>query len=629
LTVNANGTFDYDPNGQFETLAVTESTTDSFSYTIADGNGGTDTATATITINGVNDAPVAQDDNLSTDEDTVFSGNVLSDNGNGADSDIDTSDTLVVSAVNGVAASVGAEITLASGALLTVNAIGGFDYDPNGQFETLAVTESTTDSFEYTIADGNGGTDTATATITINGVNDVPVAQDDSLSTNEDTAFSGNVLSDNGNGADSDIDTSDTLAVSAVNGVAASVGTEITLASGALLTVNTIGTFDYDPNGQFETLAVTESTTDSFEYTIADGNGGTDTATATITINGVNDAPVAQDDSLSTDEDTAFSGNVLSDNGNGADSDIDTSDSLAVSAVNGVAASVDSEITLTSGALLIVNVNGTFDYDPNGVFEGLNTGDSSSDSFEYTITDSQGGISTATATININGVTDSLPNIRLGDAPTRLSRANRKAWEDAWTDDELTVSHKANFTDDAEAYSSLSYKSSGSGSLSGGDVFRGDLGVSGQTELTSPARQEIDGTEALKFELNNEAFELTFGLSHFYADDDNTGFSEAGRVLLLDENDNVVKNVAFTADSNTGEQEITVDASEGFTQVIFNAGSEDQEFVFGAYTNTTDGSVVSPFGDATSTHGSDYLLDFMEISFELPVFGVLDENNDA
>ncbi|MDW3223931.1 MAG: Ig-like domain-containing protein [Paracoccaceae bacterium] len=391
VSLNSDGTFTYEQNGAFAGLGAGETATDSFTYGISDGNGGTDTATVTITIGGSNQAPTAVDDGFSTDEDSSFTtGSVLSN-----DTD-PNGDTLNV---------IGLDDTGTIGNV-TDNGDGTFDYDTNGQFESLAVGQSTTDSFEYTINDGNGGTDTATVTVTVNGVNDAPDAQDDGFSTDEDSATSGNVFDDNGNGADADIDTGDSFTVSAVEGSGADVGQEITLASGALVTLNANGTFDYDPNGQFETLAVGQSTTDSFSYTIDDGNGGTDTATVTINIDGVNDAPVAQDDGFSTDEDTATSGNVLSDNGAGADSDIDDGDTVTVSAVEGSDADVGQEITLASGALLTLNADGTFDYDPNGQFEALAVGQSTTDSFTYTIDDGNGGMDTATVTINIDGVND-------------------------------------------------------------------------------------------------------------------------------------------------------------------------------------------------------------------------------
>ena len=104
--------------------------------------------------------------------------------------------------------------------------------------------------------------------------NQAPVAENDSFSTDEDTAFTtGNVL-DN----DSDPE-GNAFSVSAIN-------TENTQGE---VTNNEDGTFEYNPNGQFENLAVGETATDSFSYTVSDGNGGTDTATVTVTIEGVAD----------------------------------------------------------------------------------------------------------------------------------------------------------------------------------------------------------------------------------------------------------------------------------------------------------------------------------------------------
>ncbi|MEO0538560.1 MAG: VCBS domain-containing protein [Cyanobacteria bacterium P01_A01_bin.123] len=125
--------------------------------------------------------------------------------------------------------------------------------------------------------------------------NQSPAAVGDNIFTDEDTAVSGNVLVDNGNGADSDAD-GDPLTVVAVNGVAANVGTEISLASGSLLTLNADGTFNYDPNGQFEDLQSGRISLEFAEYTISDGNGGTSTANVFFRIDGVNDAAVITGD---------------------------------------------------------------------------------------------------------------------------------------------------------------------------------------------------------------------------------------------------------------------------------------------------------------------------------------------
>ena len=116
--------------------------------------------------------------------------------------------------------------------------------------------------------------------------NQDPVAQNDSFMVDADAALNGeDVLADNGNGEDSDPD-GDPLTVTAVNGEAADIGSEIALPSGALLTLNDDGSFDYDPNGAFDDVPAGEMETDSFTYTIDDGKDGTDTATATITVKG-------------------------------------------------------------------------------------------------------------------------------------------------------------------------------------------------------------------------------------------------------------------------------------------------------------------------------------------------------
>ena len=349
-TVNllADGSFTYDPAADFNG-------TDSFTYTLEDGNGGTDTATVTLTINPVNDGPVAADDAFSGDEDTQIVGNVLLDNGSGADSDPE-GDTLTV---------VPAFLTTANGGTVTLLADGSFTYDPAPDFNG-------TDSFTYTLEDGNGGTDTATVTLSINPVNDGPLAADDAFTGDEDTQIVGNVLLDNGNGVDSDPE-GDALSV---------VPAAITTANGGTVSLLADGSFTYDPATDF-------NGTDSFTYTLEDGNGGTDTATVTLTINPVNDGPVAADDAFSGDEDTQIVGNVLLDNGSGADSDPE-GDTLTV---------VPAALTTANGGTVTLLADGSFTYDPAADFNGT-------DSFTYTLEDGNGGTDTATVSLTVNPVND-------------------------------------------------------------------------------------------------------------------------------------------------------------------------------------------------------------------------------
>lgn len=112
-------------------------------------------------------------------------------------------------------------------------------------------------------------------------INVLAVPIDDSFTTEEQTILNGDVLTN-----DSSIG-GGSLTVTAVEGLDTNVGTEVTLASGAIITVNADGTFTYNPNQQFDDLRVGETSIDSFNYSVTSG-ATTDLATVTITIDGIN-----------------------------------------------------------------------------------------------------------------------------------------------------------------------------------------------------------------------------------------------------------------------------------------------------------------------------------------------------
>ena len=417
LKLNSNGSFNYDPSTSptLNGLSVGQTGKDSFNYTIRDVNGAQSTATVTITVTGVNDAPIARNDEFSTSEDSALtSENLLNDNGHGVDSDPDFVDSLVVSAVNGIAGNVGKTISLSSGAALKVNLNGTFAFDPtiSAKWQSLPVGQNGTETFTYTISDNKGGNSTATVTITVNGVNDAPVAVTNSYSTNEDTATSGNALTDNtGAGVDSDRDTGDTLRLSAIDGspVFPAGDTVITLTSGATVTVNSAGQFNYDPrtSTELQKLRAGETGSDSFVYTIRDSQNAASSATITLTISGLNDVPVATNNSYTVGENSTLTQNMRDDAP--PDTDADRNETLSVVEINGTAVPTSGlNLTLPLGALLSVGRDGKFVYDPRAAstFDQLTTGQSRTDAFTYTLRDAQGSTSRATVTINVTGVND-------------------------------------------------------------------------------------------------------------------------------------------------------------------------------------------------------------------------------
>ena len=254
--------------------------------------------------------------------------------------------------------------------------------------------------------------DVGTVTVTINGVDDAAISRDDAFDVGENAALSGlSVFGDNGFGADNDVDSP--LLITAVNGSAADVGQTVVLASGALLVLNADGTFDYDPNGQFEYLPGGVTGTDSFTYEL----NGDATATVTVTINGANDATVAQDDALESDGLRVLQGSVFADNGSGFDNDPDSNSQLTVVEVNGVRASVGQQIMLPSGALLTLNADGTFDYVPIGAYEVLGAGLQGSDSFTYRVSDGLGGGGdVATVTITLGALDGNIAQFGTSDS---------------------------------------------------------------------------------------------------------------------------------------------------------------------------------------------------------------------
>ena len=341
-----------------------------------------------------NQPPVAQDDDVTTDEDTPLPGDVLADNGHGPDSDPE-GQPLTVTEVDGVAADVGSLVVLPSGAHLTLNADGSFTYDPNGQFEDLAPGETATDTFSYTIEDPGGLPDSATVTVTIDGVNDPPVAVDDAGTTSQDA-----VLTTVDPGAVGSLLANDTDPEGASLTVTAFQDPST---QGAAVQVNGDGTFSYDPTGMpaFQALAVSESLNDTFTYSVDDGAGGTATATVTVTVTGANDSPDAADDTGTTSENTVLSvvdpGATASLSAN--DVDPDASDSLTV---------VGFQNPSSLGASVAVAADGTFIYDPTAApaLQALAVGESALDTFTYAVSDGQGGTDTATVTITVTGAND-------------------------------------------------------------------------------------------------------------------------------------------------------------------------------------------------------------------------------
>ena len=342
---------------------------------IVDDNNGTGAADddqqvrRTIVVNVVTDPPpIANLDEFRTDEDSSVNGNVLVDNGNGADSDGD-GDELTIANSGTFATERGASVTL--------NADGSFSYDagPSNALQGLFTGESEVDTFLYQLTDGVTTT-TGLVEITVTGSNDSPVVQEDQFDVDEDTVLAANLFEDNGTGIDFDPEGRE-IQISDIGNISSDE-------FGVIVDLAANGDFTYDPRGisGIQELAEGETAQDRFSYRVSDGTL-ISTGTSIIVIAGVNDAPVAENDRLTTSATNLLDGNLFADNGNGADSDIDQGSTLSISNAR----------TFTSdlGATVTIADDGSISYDPTAsdVLISLLAGESLEDTFTYELTDGQ------------------------------------------------------------------------------------------------------------------------------------------------------------------------------------------------------------------------------------------------
>lgn len=349
LVLNTDGTFTYTPDNNFNG-------TDTFRYTITDGEGGSDSAQVNLTVNAINDMPVAISDSYTMSENTSLT--VIASDFNALlinDSDQDE-DPLSVN--------LGASTNTSFGTLL-LDTDGEFTYTPDADFVGV-------DSFNYQLEDGNGGSDTGAVSITVTNVNAAPQAVANNYSMVEGTVLNADSVLENDVDIDGDTLTIDTSFVS-------------TPSNGSVI-FSLDGTFTYTPNTSFYGA-------DSFTYMVDDGNGEQDEGLVTITILLNPDAhgrPLALTDNFSVNEDTSLFETGILDN--------DSSDELNENDQSLLVVSTTPTQAPTNGALALQS-NGSFTYTPNENFYG-------SDFFEYTVTNIYDKSATARVNITVNGVND-------------------------------------------------------------------------------------------------------------------------------------------------------------------------------------------------------------------------------
>ncbi len=354
----------YVPTSDFlSALGQDETLTDTFSYTVMDAFGAEDVGSVEIEVTGVNDAPAARNDAV---EITLSDENTVSVYVLGNDTDVDVNDILHVFSVSSSSAK-GCPVVLEAGVVR---------YGVKTCVPTVEG-EYTTDSFTYVVSDGDTQSNEATVEVKIYATDEGIEAVDDACATNEDTSAVCDVLA---NDADSRGSLTHVVSVDALSSM------------GALVVLNTLGEVEYHPEGVLDALIKEAVVEDTFEYTVANERGGEDTAEVTVSVTGVNDAPVLLPDVCAFSASQApYSCNVLQN---------DTDPEGQVGSV----LSFQVNTTDKNTSLSVASSNAVIAYNPSWAL--LGAGDVQEESFSYRLTDSEGGFAETTVTVQVTGVDD-------------------------------------------------------------------------------------------------------------------------------------------------------------------------------------------------------------------------------
>jgi len=403
LTFNSDGTYSFDASS-YDYLTDGEELVLTIAFTASDALSTSAPASLTITVTGINDAPVAADDSASATEDgALVTGSVAANDSDADDGETATLEYMLDAPVAG----------------LTLNLDGSYSFDPtDAAYDHLPANVPYDVVASYTVTDAQGATDTASLTITVTGINDAPslqavasgsIAEIDQSSSTIISGLSGTLV-----GADADAGATLTYGIQGVTPIG-SVATLVT--PYGVLTVNTVsGAYLFTPNsGAIEGLDVSENPVLNLNLTVSDGNGPAVSQPYAVNLTGADDAPtlgavasgsVAEVANSTSTIDAGLSGTLA-----GTDVDVEA---LTYGIVGGAASGVDLvSLAGAYGTLTLNTVTGGYSYAKNtAAIEALNSGQNPSDVFTVSVTDGDGALVMQSYTVNITGA---------DDAPTRVA----------------------------------------------------------------------------------------------------------------------------------------------------------------------------------------------------------------
>lgn len=406
VTVSQNGAFSYSPDSGY-------TGNDSFTFKVNDGTQDSSVATVSLNVTSAgNTTPVAHSGTFNTQINTTLNGTLT-----GTDADGDS-------------------LTYSAGSLSAAH--GSVNISPNGAFTYVpTLGYSGNDMFSFKVNDGTTNSSQATVTVhVVSTQNTAPVANSTTITIPADTAFNGTLT-----GTDAD---GDSLLFQAGS----------TTPQHGTVSIGTNGTYVYTPTTGF-------SGNDHFSFRVNDGLANSSDALVTVHVGaGVNSPPVATAQTVNTNINTTFNGNLA-----GTDSDGDS-------------------LTFTAGS--VVAAHGTATISPNGTFSYVPTaGYTGNDTFSFKVNDGTVNSPDALVTVHVNAVNTNTP-------PTVTGGTGTVAAGSALTGSVGTLGSDAN--GDPLTYATVSQPTHGTLTMSsnGAFIYTPTAGFSGNDFFTFRAN---DGTQ--------------------------------------------------------------------------------------------------------------------------------------
>uniref|UniRef100_UPI002620A661 retention module-containing protein n=1 Tax=uncultured Pseudoteredinibacter sp. TaxID=1641701 RepID=UPI002620A661 len=414
LTLNSDGSFTFNPANNYAGPVP------AVNYTVGDGASSV-TSTLNLSVGAVNDLTDG-DENVTTNEDTPISGNVLD---NSSNPDGPSPATVSGFSIGGTNYAVGTTVPVTQAGVaigdFTLNSDGSYTFSPAPNYNGAGPT------VDYQVTDGAAIVNSQLQ-ITINPVDDgdpsVTISDNNGAATGDESVAENSSI------------TANTFTISAPDGlanftIAGQLVSATALANASLSNITVAGsegtltitnydpssglvTYNYDPSGTAKDHAGGEIT-DAFAVTIEDLAGST--ASGVLDILVTDTAPVANADADSTDAVTNATGNVRTDVGG---ADIDGADAAAITGVvagiqaGDISGGVNTAIAGSLGSLTL-QADGSYTYTPGAGAAALAEGATATDTFSYTLKDSDGSFSTTTVIVTVTGTSDGSPTVTIDD----------------------------------------------------------------------------------------------------------------------------------------------------------------------------------------------------------------------